>query len=116
SRAEGDAPRADESRRRDRREGRGRGRRARHDAGPERPRRPDGRALRPARAGTGAGRGRGGCGGGRMLFAPAPPKADLVLEGRVIDPSEGIDANLRVTVENGVVVRLEPTGASRSLL
>jgi dihydroorotase len=43
-----------------------------------------------------------------MLFARAAAKADLVLEGRVIDPSEGIDANLRVTIENGVITALEP--------
>jgi dihydroorotase len=36
----------------------------------------------------------------------------LVLEGRVLDPSQGIDASLRVTVEDGVVVRLEPVAAS----
>ncbi len=37
----------------------------------------------------------------------------LVLEGRVVDPVEGIDECLRITVEQGVIVRLEPAGATR---
>src|SRR5438105_11235251 len=51
-----------------------------------------------------------------MLFARDAPKASLVLEGRVIDPGEGSDANLRVTVEDGLVVRIEPNGVSRTVL
>jgi dihydroorotase len=51
-----------------------------------------------------------------MLFVKDAPKADLVLEGRVIDPSEGIDANLKVTVEGGVIRRIEPNGSSRTVL
>jgi dihydroorotase len=39
----------------------------------------------------------------------------LVLEGRVVDPGEGIDACLRVTVEDGVITRLEP-GSGRGLV
>jgi dihydroorotase len=51
-----------------------------------------------------------------MLFAKEAPKASLVLEGRVVDPREGIDANLRVTIEDGLIVRLEPNGSSRTVL
>ena len=36
----------------------------------------------------------------------------LVLEGRVVDPTQGIDELLRVTVEDGVIARIEPSGAS----
>ena len=52
-RPEGDAPRPDEPRRRDRPARRRRGRRADRDAGARRPRRPDGGALRPAHARAG---------------------------------------------------------------
>jgi dihydroorotase len=34
----------------------------------------------------------------------------LVLSGRVIDPREGIDGTLTVTIENGVITKLEPGG------
>jgi dihydroorotase len=40
----------------------------------------------------------------------------LVLEGRVVDPGEGIDACLRVTVEDGLITRLEPGGSGRTVL
>jgi dihydroorotase len=40
----------------------------------------------------------------------------LVLEGRVVDPVEGVDACLRVTVEDGLITRLEPGGAGRTVL
>ncbi len=44
-----------------------------------------------------------------MLFATDAPKVDLVLRGaRVLDPGEGIDAALDVTVEQGVITRIEP--------
>jgi dihydroorotase len=39
---------------------------------------------------------------------------DLVLEGRVVAPAQGIDEALKLTVEDGVIVRIEPgapTGA-----
>ncbi len=48
-----------------------------------------------------------------MLACRNGRSASLVLEGRVVDPVEGIDECLRVTVEQGVIVRLEPAGASR---
>ena len=50
-----------------------------------------------------------------MLFAREAPKASLVLEGRVVDPTEGIDANLKVTIEDGLIVRLEPGSNGRVL-
>ena len=40
----------------------------------------------------------------------------LVLEGRVVDPGEGVDAALRVVIENGVITRLEPGGEGRLVL
>ena len=40
----------------------------------------------------------------------------LVLEGRVLAPAQGIDECLRVTVEEGVIVRLEPGEASREVI
>ncbi|HZO50262.1 MAG TPA: dihydroorotase [Gaiellaceae bacterium] len=48
-----------------------------------------------------------------MLACRNGRSASLVLEGRVVDPLEGIDECLRITVEQGVIVRLEPAGASR---
>ncbi len=43
-----------------------------------------------------------------MLWrAPAPP-VSLVLEGRVVDPGEGLDACLRVVVTEGVITAIEP--------
>jgi dihydroorotase len=48
-----------------------------------------------------------------VLFGGNGRKDDLVLEGiRVIDPTEGIDEVLTVTVEKGVITRLEPTTAT----
>ncbi len=51
-----------------------------------------------------------------MILACHNGRADsLVIEGaRAIDPGEGIDASLDVTVENGVIRRLEPAGSSRA--
>lgn len=43
------------------------------------------------------------------------PSATLVLEGRVVDRAAGVDACLRVTVEEGTIVRLEP-GADTGLV
>jgi len=48
-----------------------------------------------------------------MLFGGNGRKDDLVLEGiRVVDPTQGIDEVLTVTVEKGVITRLEPTGTT----
>ena len=47
------------------------------------------------------------------LFRRDAPPDTLTLEGRVVDPVEGIDAALRVVVEDGFVAALEPlTGTS----
>jgi dihydroorotase len=51
-----------------------------------------------------------------MLAAREAPKADLVVEARVVDPTEGIDASLRVTVENGVVTGIEPGSPANGYL
>jgi dihydroorotase len=50
----------------------------------------------------------------RVLFGGNGRTDDLVLDGaRVIDPVEGIDECLKITVENGIIVRLEPGRAER---
>jgi dihydroorotase len=51
-----------------------------------------------------------------MLFGGNGRQDSLVLEGRVIDPKEGIDECLEVTIEEGVIVRIEPSGSSRTVL
>jgi dihydroorotase len=44
-----------------------------------------------------------------MLFGGNGRTDDLVLEGiRVVDPTQGIDEALRVTIEKGVITRMEP--------
>jgi dihydroorotase len=50
------------------------------------------------------------------LFWRDAPADSLVLEGRVVDPAQGIDEALTVTVENGVLTRLEPGGDGRLVL
>jgi dihydroorotase len=48
-----------------------------------------------------------------VLFGGNGRKDDFVLEGiRVVDPTQGIDEVLTVTVEKGVITRLEPTAAT----
>jgi dihydroorotase len=50
-----------------------------------------------------------------MLFGANGRKDDLVLEGiRVLDPTQGIDEVLTVTVEKGVITRLEPAAVAAS--
>ncbi len=52
-----------------------------------------------------------------MLFVKTGRKDDLVIRGaRVIDPTEGIDAALDVTVEKGVITRLEPGSVENGLV
>jgi dihydroorotase len=52
-----------------------------------------------------------------MLFSANGYADRRVLEGaRVIDPKKGIDAALTVTVENGVITRLEPGSARPGLV
>jgi dihydroorotase len=50
-----------------------------------------------------------------MLWRADTPPSSLELEGRVIDPVEGIDACLRVRVEDGLITVVE-TGADDRLL
>ena len=50
-----------------------------------------------------------------MLFGGNGRKDDLTLEGiRVLDPVQGIDEALTVTVEKGIITRLEPAAAASS--
>ncbi len=51
-----------------------------------------------------------------MLTCRNGRRDSLVVEGRVLDPLEGIDECLRVTISDGVIVRLEPAGSSRMLV
>ncbi|HET7571869.1 MAG TPA: dihydroorotase [Gaiellaceae bacterium] len=49
-----------------------------------------------------------------MLVVRDAQAASLTLEGaRVLDPTEGVDAVLDVTIENGVIAKLEPGTAAR---
>jgi dihydroorotase len=47
-----------------------------------------------------------------VLFCRNGRSDSLTLEGRVVAPSQGIDECLRVTIEDGVIARLEPATAS----
>jgi dihydroorotase len=48
-----------------------------------------------------------------MLYGGNGRKDDFVLEGmRVVDPTQGIDEVLIVTVQRGVITQLEPTGGA----
>ena len=49
-----------------------------------------------------------------MLWRAEAQPVSLVLEGRVVDPGEGIDDHLRLTIEDGVLARIEPSGSSRA--
>ena len=40
----------------------------------------------------------------------------LTLEGRVVAPVQGIDESLRITVEEGVIARIEPADAGRTVV
>src|SRR5581483_8610590 len=112
ARPEGDAPRPDEPRRRDRPARRRFAGRADRGPGALGPRHEDGGALRPAHPRPRRRPHRSRDGGGVMLFSRNGYYDSRVIEGaRVIDPVEGIDAALTVTVENGVITRLEPASA-----
>ncbi len=50
------------------------------------------------------------------LFWRDGEPTSLVLEGRVVDPAQGIEEALTVTVESGVITRIEPGGESRLVL
>jgi len=51
-----------------------------------------------------------------MLFSPAPGADALVLEGRAVDHVEGIDECLRLTIEQGVIVGIEPGTEAATVL
>jgi dihydroorotase len=50
-----------------------------------------------------------------MLFGPSGGNS-LVLEGRVLDPSQRVDEPLRLTIEDGVIVGLEPGSETGTVL
>ena len=102
---EGDAPRPDEPRRRDRPGGRRLGRRADRDPGARRPRRADGRALRPAHPRPGRGQGRRG--GGVMLFGKEGHD-DLVIRSRAGDRSRprGSTTCSTSAIDQGVISQI----------
>ena len=51
-----------------------------------------------------------------MLYSRGGDSGSFTFEGRVVDPGEGIDETLTVTVENGVITALEPGGDGRLVL
>ena len=52
-----------------------------------------------------------------MILASRNGKSDsLALEGRVVSPAQGIDECLAITVERGVITRIEPSGSSRAVI
>jgi dihydroorotase len=50
------------------------------------------------------------------LFCRNGRSDSVTLEGRVVAPAQGIDECLRLTIEEGVITRLEPAGASRAVI
>ena len=51
-----------------------------------------------------------------MLFCRNGRGDSLTLEGRVVAPVQGIDECLRLTIEEGVLTRIEPSGSSRAVV
>lgn len=51
-----------------------------------------------------------------MLVARNGRGDSLTLEGRVLAPAQGIDEFLELTIEEGVITRIEPTGSSRAVV
>jgi dihydroorotase len=51
-----------------------------------------------------------------MLVCKNGRSDSLVVEGRVVDPGEGLDTSLRVVIENGIITALEPGGDARLVL
>ncbi len=51
-----------------------------------------------------------------MLVVRNGRSDSLVLEGRVVAPAQGIDECLRITVEDGVIARIDPAQASETVL
>jgi dihydroorotase len=52
----------------------------------------------------------------RVLFCRNGRGDSLTLEGRVVDPGQGIDECLAVTIEKGVISRIESAGSSRTVI
>ena len=50
------------------------------------------------------------------LFCRNGRSDSLALEGRVLAPAQGIDESLRLTIEEGVITRIEPSGSSRAVI
>jgi dihydroorotase len=51
-----------------------------------------------------------------MLTCRNGRRDSLVLEGRVVDPPQGIDECLKLTIDDGVIARIEPGGSSHAVL
>jgi dihydroorotase len=51
-----------------------------------------------------------------MLACRNGRRDSLVLEGRVVDPPQGIDECLKLTIDDGVIVGIEPGGSSHAVL
>ena len=51
-----------------------------------------------------------------MLWRAHAEPASLTVEGHVIDPAEGHDGPLLVTIENGVIARIEPGSSTGHVL
>ena len=51
-----------------------------------------------------------------MLFCRNGRADSLTIEGRIVAPAQGIDECLSITVEDGVIGRIEPSGSSRLLV
>jgi dihydroorotase len=50
------------------------------------------------------------------LFCRNGRSDSLTLEGRVVAPAQGIDGSLRLTIEVGVITRIESAGSSRTVV
>ena len=50
------------------------------------------------------------------LFCRNGRSDSLALEGRVLAPAQGIDESLRLTIEEGVITRIEPSGSIRAVI
>jgi len=50
------------------------------------------------------------------LFCRNGRSDSLVVEGRVVSPAQGIDESLRITVVDGSITRIEPSGSSRAVI
>jgi dihydroorotase len=51
-----------------------------------------------------------------MLFSRNGRADSLTIEGRVLAPAQGIDESLSITVEDGTITRIEPSGSTRLLV